>query len=1023
MPELSAFRLDSANQCLWRRDGTGDEERILLTPTEFGVLDHLVARAGQLVTHRELLDAVWPGTAIEPQVVKNKIFHLRRLLQDEPKRPRYIETLPRRGYRFVGRLERSTLADLEPRAPGSRLVGRDSVLAELWQGMHKAMAGKVQVVFLTGEPGIGKTALADEFQRQVATSSSSVVLAQGQCVEGFGSKEAFYPVLEAVGRLCRGPDGARVVDTLATEAPTWLVQFPALLTRHHRETLRQEILGATRERMLREICEALAVVSMRSPLLLVLEDLHWGDSSTLDLISALARHRTPARIVLIGTYRPSEVSGPPLPLDALKRDLVAHHLGREIALRPLTDSEIAQYLAKGQSAAAVPQELISLLHRQTEGHPLFLVTVLEHMLNAGLVVHQEGAWRLLRPASEIALQVPETVRQMIGAQIERLSAAEQRILEVGAIAGMRFAAAISAPTANLDSNSVDEYCDALARRDHVLRLGGTLELPNGQVVQRYEFVHALYRELLYQRQAPALRATLHRRMAERMEELFAPSLDEVAPELAYHFEQGADWRRAVQYLRRVAEMAGRHGERERAKANLGHALQLAPRLLTSERLVVEIAILEALAGIYLALLEPFVVDILTLLREKAAAQELIDVQVRALIDMAYPLSWTSSQRSIEEIDEALRLSEGQLDSLMRARTRAGCMVRRIMARGWKLEDAHESRAALADIRRLGTRRDIAWDAIDSGFVGVVSTQYRKVYRDTFESLGVLREVRDEDSHLYYIAAHRLGEYILPWSLSLLGEWGAALREFDTAIALAERNADRRGGATLLLFRCWNQVLTQDFAAARAGCASVASEEQQALQSFPRHLRLTVAGAAAAGLGDHENALELLLTVREEMERQPQLLDWYWGLLQRWALASLWLSRGELERARQEGDLLITEASATAERTWQALAWDVSARIALAAGDPRQARDLIERGLAALEGVEAPVAGWQVHATAADVFETLGETGSAQSHGMSSRNTVLQLAASFDTYEASRTIFLTSPAVARVLETAAAGRAL
>ena len=556
--ELSPFRLDPANQCLWRRTGSGGEERILLTPTEFGVLDHLVEHAGQLVTHRELLDAVWPGTAIEPQVVKNKIFHLRRVLEDEPKRPRYIETLPRRGYRFVGRLERSTVGEAE--ALRLRVAAWSAARAS-WLNSGRACAtqsaGKVQVVFLTGEPGIGKTALADEFQRQVAASNRAVRFGHGQCVEGFGSKEAFYPVLEAVGRLCRGPDGARVVDTLATEAPTWLVQFPALLTRQHRETLRQEILGATRERMLREICEALAAVSARSPLLLVLEDLHWGDSSTLDLISALARHRAPARIMLLATYRPSEVAGSTLPLDALKRDLVARHLGREIVLPPLTDAEIAQYLAEGQSAATVPEELTSLLHRHTEGNPLFMIAVLEHMLEAGLVEHEEGGWRLRRPASEIAVQVPETLRQMIGAQIERLSAPEQRVLEVAAIAGMTFVAAIRAPTANLDPVSFDECCDALARRNHILRLAGTQELPDGQVVQRYEFVHALYREVLYERQAPARRAMLHRRGAERMAELFAASLDDVAPELAHHFELGADWTRAVKYLRRVADVAGK----------------------------------------------------------------------------------------------------------------------------------------------------------------------------------------------------------------------------------------------------------------------------------------------------------------------------------------------------------------------------------------------------------------------------------------------------------------------------------
>jgi hypothetical protein len=152
-----------------------------------------------------------------------------------------------------------------------------------------------------------------------------------------------------------------------------------------------------------------------------------------------------------------------------------------------------------------------------------------------------------------------------------------------------------------------------------------------------------------------------------------------------------------------------------------------------------------------------------------------------------------------------------------------------------------------------------------------------------------------------------------------------------------------------------------------------------------------------------------------MDRQPQLLDWYWRLQQRWALAGLWLSRGELERAQAEAGRLVADACATEERTWQGLAWDLNARIALAGDDPQQARDLIERGLAAVHGVEAPVAAWQVHATAATVFEALGPPGSADLHRNSSRDTLLRLAASLEPYPASRQIFLTSPAVARVLD--------
>jgi predicted ATPase len=145
------------------------------------------------------------------------------------------------------------------------------------------------------------------------------------------------------------------------------VQIPAFLTREHRETLKQEILGATRERMLREICEALETIAASEPLVLILEDLHWADSSTLDLVSALARYPMSARVMLIATYRSTDLTRSAQPLQALKRDLVARHLCREVVLEPLAESEIASYLAQGQGTPDVPEELAALLYRHTEG--------------------------------------------------------------------------------------------------------------------------------------------------------------------------------------------------------------------------------------------------------------------------------------------------------------------------------------------------------------------------------------------------------------------------------------------------------------------------------------------------------------------------------------------------------------------------------------------------------------------------------------------------------------------------------
>src|SRR4030095_11646818 len=167
------------------------------------------------------------------------------------------------------------------------------------------------IVFVTGEAGIGKTALVDTFARSIA-SDRRIRIGRGQCLEQYGTVEAYMPVLEAIGRL--GREQRQVVDALRAHAPMWLLQMPSLVSASDRELLNREVSGATRERMLREMGEALGVLTAEMPLVLILEDLHWSDYSTLDLISYLAKQRQAARLMLIGTYRTVEliVSGHPL---------------------------------------------------------------------------------------------------------------------------------------------------------------------------------------------------------------------------------------------------------------------------------------------------------------------------------------------------------------------------------------------------------------------------------------------------------------------------------------------------------------------------------------------------------------------------------------------------------------------------------------------------------------------------------------------------------------------------------------
>jgi predicted ATPase/DNA-binding winged helix-turn-helix (wHTH) protein len=580
MKEFPPFRLDTRNQCLWRIGKMQREERILVTPKTFAVLEYLVEHAGRLVTHEELLARVWPNSVVEPQAVKKRILDVRHALGDRPQKPQFIETVPKRGYRFIGHISKHTASS--PAAPGREergtLVGRNGALTELHGGLQQATRGERHIVFITGEAGIGKTALADEFRRQSLSTAPSLRMATGQCVEGYGGKEPYYPMLDALGRLCAGPQAESIVGILAAQAPTWLVQFPALLKREHREMLQREILGTTRERMLREICEALERITAECPLLLVFEDLQWVDHSTVDLISALARRQGPAHLMLIGTCRPLDPEPRDHPLKALKHDLLVHRLCHELALPPLSEADVGQYLAVHSPGTSLPPGLSALLHRHSEGNPLFMVAALDHMTKRALICRENGSWQLQVPLAQIDLAVPDDLRRMIEAQIERLSPEEQRVLELASIAGASFSATVINSVADFEPQMLEDVCEDLSRRHRIVRRATTQHFPDGAISERYEFVHALYRQVLYDRLTPSCRARLHRSIGERLAALHPELTDEVVPELAHHFEAAGDWPRAIEYLRLAADIARRRFAHSQADSLLQRALELVSRL-------------------------------------------------------------------------------------------------------------------------------------------------------------------------------------------------------------------------------------------------------------------------------------------------------------------------------------------------------------------------------------------------------------------------------------------------------------
>ncbi|MBI3304450.1 MAG: hypothetical protein HYZ72_20500 [Deltaproteobacteria bacterium] len=307
------------------------------------------------------------------------------------------------------------------------------------------------------------------------------------------------------------------------------------------------------------MAEAVEALTAERGLVLRFEDLHWSDYSTLNLISYLARRRERARLLMIGTYRPVEVLGNGHPLRTVTQELQLHGYCAELPLGWLTEAAVAEYLAvrfgvgaqhrPGFSTGHVPlQSLAQVIHQHTEGNPLCMVNVVEHVMAQGALVQVDGRWVLRGGVEEVAGGVPENLRQMIEKHLDRLSPEEQRVLEVASVAGMEFSAAAVAAGVEAAGDEVEERCAGLARRGQFLQARGLAEWPDGTVAARYGFIHALYQEVVYERVPAGRRVHLHRRIGEREEAAYDNRAGEIAAELAVHFERGRDYRRAVHYL-------------------------------------------------------------------------------------------------------------------------------------------------------------------------------------------------------------------------------------------------------------------------------------------------------------------------------------------------------------------------------------------------------------------------------------------------------------------------------------------
>jgi DNA-binding winged helix-turn-helix (wHTH) protein len=590
------FRCDVGEHRLFRE---GKEIKLRRKP--FAILRHLTAHPQRLVTQEELVAAVWGKIAMSESLLRTHVSDVRRAIGEGA-----VETVVGRGYRFLLAVETEkpepeshAVEYVAPYRNAPNLVGRSDELEALRQAFEAALDEKRQMVFITGDPGIGKTTLVDAFLAKFAVPRAQI--ASGSCVEHTGPVEAYLPVLTALGALCRGAEDRGFIELLARHAPTWLAQMPGLLGDEELQSIALRTQGGSQSRMLRELAEALDVIAAERPLVLVLEDVQWADASTTDLLAMLGARREPARVLVVATCRPSEITKGER-LARVIGALTAHKQAATLKLESWSEATMSDYLAQRFAVAHFPEGLAGCIQQMTGGNPLFAVAVVDDLESRGMIRPSQSGWELAAGLADVAHCSPDTVRQLIDIQIDRLKPNEQRILEAASLIGVQFAVGAVAHALELPADEVDTFCEGLANDKRLLRFVTSESWPDGSIQAHYAFVHALYRGTALRRVPSATKRVWHRRVAEGLEYAYGGSAKTIATELAVHYDEAKIVAKAVRYYGLAGERAMRRFGRAEALAQFGRARSLMTTLPASDESGrTELAVLKQMGPALIAL--------------------------------------------------------------------------------------------------------------------------------------------------------------------------------------------------------------------------------------------------------------------------------------------------------------------------------------------------------------------------------------------------------------------------------------
>jgi tetratricopeptide (TPR) repeat protein/predicted Ser/Thr protein kinase len=913
------------------------------------------------VLHAIVAQPPLPPTRLNPEIPAPLEGLLLRMLEKDPRlRPSAAEVDA-----GLGELARSTggrPAGPELPSLSRHTVGRQHELAELRAGFESASAGRGLLLCVAGEPGIGKTTLVEQFLGELAAAERTCRLARGRCSERLAGTEAYLPFLEALEDLLHGAGGAAMAQVMKVVAPNWYVQLaPVVADDSSFARVPVEAKGASQERLKRELAAFLQEVARLQPLVLFLDDLHWADASTVDLLAYVSSKCAAMRLLLVLSYRPSDLLLSQHPFLHVKLELQGHGVCGEILLAFLSPPDVERYLALEFPEHAFPATFDALIHTRTEGNPLFMVDLVRYLRDCGVIALEQGRWTLTQSVADIRQELPESVRSMIQRKIDQLGEADRNLLVAASVQGQEFHAAVVSQVLALDAAEVEERLGALDRVHALVRCLGEREFPDATLTVHYRFVHVLYQNALYASLTPTRRASLSAAVAQALLGYYAEHSANVASDLALLFETGRDFARAADHFVLASENAVRVYANREAITLARRALANAEKLRGDARPARLLAAALHLAEL-LRVLSQFQEAIATFQLVETVARESADREalIRAICGMGLSLFPLRRYREVREQGQrALELAQAAQSSVGLASAEMVLGLERMGA--GDLEAAEQLMDhAVPVLTEKGPRQHAVEAIVHRGSIHMWRSEYQAAERRAQEGLHRARELGIEVNlfpNLFQCGIALGNQGRLSEALAVLGE-GVRLAEVNGARHRLSRFPNTLG---------WLHRELQDLETA----LRLDHEGVQLAQEvgFPKavansHINL---GHDYLELGEPARAFQHLQEA-ERLYDQDVLLRWRFNIRLQAELASYAIARGDLKRATAHASASLKLAEQVKGRKHVAWAHKLLGDIAALDERVEDGQRHYAAALRVLQRHACPIIEWKILKAAAELAQ-------------------------------------------------------